>query len=226
MNQFTERYKQKSNSELVKIINNSYDYQELAINTAKEELRNRGIIDYNNIEQEINNNTIEKNDYNSNPIQDSLKLYFLDKSNEDKILIGICIVIIPWSLFMLYAAFSLLKFTFANGRYGGLIFIAFLILPTISTILFTRKIKFGWILISFLFTYSVVESITKYLNAYLYNTEGMLNSFIFGVIFGTFQYLICQPKFREIYKVKDKLMWLTIGLSTCVSITFYQIFIN
>ena len=45
MNQFTERYKQATNTELLRIIENSDGYQPLAVETAKKELDSRKLTD-------------------------------------------------------------------------------------------------------------------------------------------------------------------------------------
>jgi hypothetical protein len=101
-----------------------------------------------------------------------------------------------------------------------------MIAPMISAILFWKRNKLGWILLSVLLTYSIVESIIKFLNAYLYDKPGMVINFCVGIFLTLLIYLICKPKVREIYTVSNTVMYSAIGWTVGLILITYLCITN
>lgn len=178
MNQFTERYKQASNTELLKIIENSDDYQLLAVEAAKTELDFRKLTnsELNSAKEEL---SLERQDYeqkkqkkqgridkvkniassaidNLNPIQESTL-------KTDKLINLISLVFGGIALYQIIKEFGMLKFMFSGqGEWDFsmvLYFLPLILIPTASILFWLRK-KFGWILLSYYLCFSAVNSIS------------------------------------------------------------------
>ncbi len=178
MNQFTERYKQATNAELLNIIENSNDYQLLAVEAAKSELDFRKLTDseLNSAKEELRQerhdslqkkqkkqewidkvkNTANRTIDNLNPIQES-------PLKTDKLINIISIIFGGLALYQIIKEFRVLKFMFSGqGEWDFsmvLYFLPFVLVPT-SSILFWLRKKFGWILLSYYLCSSAVNLIS------------------------------------------------------------------
>ncbi|MCK4661466.1 MAG: hypothetical protein KAT68_01265 [Bacteroidales bacterium] len=178
MNQFTERYKSYSNAELLKIIENSSNYQPEAVETAKNEIEQRQLTDKELKEAELELETqrqekIKKNERRQN-IENKVKEFgtsIVDTVNPiqqtiptaQRLIRLITIMFGLISLYQFYKEFGILKFMFGNN--GGIwdfsivfYFLPLFLVPT-ATILFWFRKKLGWILLGTYLTYSAVNSI-------------------------------------------------------------------
>lgn len=175
MNEFTERYKQETNTELLRIIEKSDDYQPLAVEVAKTELdsRNLTVSELNSAKEELR---LERQDSeqkeqkkqerinkvrniaidNLNPIQES-------PIKTDRLINLISILFGGIALYQIIKEFGMLKFMFSGqGEWDFsmvLYFLPLVMIPTASILFWLRK-KFGWILLNFYLCFSAVNSIS------------------------------------------------------------------
>jgi hypothetical protein len=178
MNQFTERYKSHSNAELLKIIENSSDYQPEAVETAKNEIEQRQLTDKElkeaETELEIQRQEKNKKTERKQEIENKVKEFgasIVDTVNPiqqstpttERLIRLITIVFGLISVYQFYKEFGMLKFMLGNN--GGewdfsmaLYFVPFFLVP-IATVLFWFRKKIGWILLGIYLTYSAVNSI-------------------------------------------------------------------
>jgi len=226
MNEFSERFKLKTNSELIRIVKNPLDYYEQVVQAAKEELVSRGLSEYNINEFKIREDTKLENDFILTPTVERINRYFQKNTKEDRIISGLIILLSLYAMFGLYAGFELLIFALSKQKISTLIFATILFIPAIAVFLFWKRNKYGWILVCFILSYAVIESIVKYLTAYLYDKDGMAISFVFTLIFGFLLYLISSRKIRSIYGINEKFMGIAIGTALCLSILISIALIN
>jgi len=224
MNQFTEIYKLKSNSDLIRIIKNPTEYQELALEAAKEELFERGVTEKDINEAEIVDIKKEEVDYIITPIFKRINLYFGSNTTEDNIILSLSVLLGLWSIIGLLQSWGLFKYALSdisNIDFSIFIFLLIMIIPPMATVLFWKRKKIGWILLAILLTYSMLESIIKFLNAYLYDKPDIIINFGIAIVFGLLLYLVCKPKIREIYRVNNKIMIHAIGWTFCYILVLY-----
>jgi hypothetical protein len=248
MNQFTERYKIASNTELLKIIENSDDYQPLAVETAKTELDSRQLNeqDLSTAKEELNiirqkselkeqkkqeliskvknvaNSTLD----NINPIQES-------PLKTDKLIKLISIVFGAIAVYQIIKEFGMLSFMFSDqGEWDFsliLYFLPLILIPT-ATILFWLRKKIGWILLCIYLSYSVVNTIGLIIMTWDMQSSGnsALDS-LFPVTSPTIYimtsfffigslWVINKLDLRDVFNIDLKTMIGTIGLTTFISV--------
>ena len=178
MNQFAERYRSTSNLDLLRIIENSDNYQPEAVEAAKNEINQRQLTDQELTEaqQELETERQEKIRQGEkrtevenrvkklgtsifdtiNPIQQSAP-------TPERLIRLITIVFGLISIYQLYEQLSMLQFIFNDS--GGewdlsmvLFFVPLLLLP-VATILFWFRKKVGWIFLGAFLTYSAINVI-------------------------------------------------------------------
>lgn len=219
MNPFRERYKSKSNSELIRIIKNPIEYQELALEAAKEELIVRGVSENEIVESEITAIPEVKDNFILSPILNKVKSYFKGNSTEDNIILIISILLGIGS-----AAGLLMSWTFIRRGIDleSSIFLLINLVQPIIAFLFWERKKIGWIIITITLTYLLVLSIYNFYNPYyLHSDEEVLVYFRNSIFYGVLLYLICKSKVREIYKINAKVMTHVIGWTIGVEIILY-----
>jgi hypothetical protein len=179
---FTDRYKNYSNSELLKIIDNPNDFQPLAVETAKNIFSSRQLsskdieiakseLAMQRQEKEVQN---EKKKVFENKVK-NIGSSLIDTFNPvqtttrttDKIIKIISIVFGGLFLFMLYREFGVIKFMFTDNEAQWdfsmvLYFLPLIIVPTAAILFYTRK-KLGWTLLAIFLTYSLANAIVLFL---------------------------------------------------------------
>jgi hypothetical protein len=179
---FTEKFTTYSNTDLLKIIDSSDNYQPLAVETAKTIFASRQLSD-NDIE--IAKAELDKLKQEQET-KEKKKMY-LDKKvksiassalstinpiqavtpNSDKIIKIISIVFSVLFLFQLYKEFGMISFMFTESEAKWdfsmvFYFLPLLIIPT-ATILFFKRKKIGWTLLAIFLSYSTVTSIVLFI---------------------------------------------------------------
>jgi len=251
MTEFTELYKKLSNSALLRIIAESDKYNPTAVETAKTEIESRQLsvqelnqAKYKITEQEEKKKLeIEKRNQRDEKIKNHASTLF-DTINPiqngiqtpEKIIRLTALIFGGLAIYRLYQQFGMLRFMFTDsGAEWDLsmveYFFPIIILP-IAIILFWKRTKIGWILLSIFLTYSAITALGVFLMNLGRQPSGIpaLESifptvspivYIFSLLFfGGFLFLICQIGVRNIYKITKQTMLSTIGLTTIVNLIF------
>ena len=178
MNDFTEKFKTYSNTDLLKIIEIPDDYQPLAVETAKiifssrqlseEDIENaKADLESQRQEKEIQTQKKRNLENKVKNIADS----FIETINPiqtgtpsvEKIILIISIVFGGLFLFQVYKEFGMLTFIFtdsgAKWDFSMVLYFFPLILVPTAAYLFYKRRKIGWILLAIFLTYSAVSAI-------------------------------------------------------------------
>ncbi len=255
MTEFTELYKELSNNELLKIISESDKYNPIAVETAKTEIESRQLT-----EQELNQAKskitakenakkleIEKRKQREKKIIKSTSTLFdtinpiqKEIQTPEKIIRLTLLIFGGLSIYRLYQQFGMFRYMFTDMAGWDLsmveYFFPIIILP-VSIILFWKRNKIGWILLSIFLTYSAFNSIVIFLMNFgrqpsgipaLENIFPTVSSAVYIItllFFGGFLFLNCKQGVRNIFKVSKQTMIATIGLTIIVNLIFiYSIF--
>ena len=165
MNEFTERFKSKSNADLIKLLENPTNFQELAVAAASQEISNRNLseseITVIKEELELARLSAEEEKEKKRAKLEGVSKHFYEilamfnpfqfavPTTERKVR-AIAVVFMLISLFGLYGQWYVLHFLF-DGNFGldmetfGYV-ISLIALPG-TTVLFALKRKAGWVLL-------------------------------------------------------------------------------
>jgi len=256
MTDFTENFNKYSHSELLKIIESPNDYQPLAVETAQTILASRQLNaqDIEIVKEELAAIRQEKKlkDQKKKDFENSLKnigasvLSFVDPiqteiPNSVKLIKIISIVFGGIFLFQLYKEFGMIRFISTDeAKWDFSMVMYFLPLFTVptATVLFFKRKKIGWALLSIFLTYSAASSIgLLILTINLQPSEMPTLDNIFPqtspmkhilalLFFGGTLYTICKKEIREIYTIDKHYMYTTIAIiATLTAMTTYGVFI-
>ena len=178
MNQFSERYRNISNADLFRVIENQTDYQPEAIEAAKNELNQRKLTDQDltAVKVEMKAEQQEKEEYRKKRIEVERKVKNLGASALDtitpiqrsattpeKIIRLITIVFGLIAILKWYDQFGLASFMLSeisSGWDSSMVeyFLPLLLLP-IAVVFFWLRRKIGWILMTTYLTYSAITGL-------------------------------------------------------------------
>jgi hypothetical protein len=177
MNQFTERHKTLSNSELLRVIENPSDYQSEAVEAAKTEIDQRNLPDQENEDAkrnlEVERQEQQKQNKKKAEVEQKVKTLgtsIFDTINPiqksaptaERLIRLITIVFGLMAIFKWYNQFGLVKFMLTDKSAGWDLsmveyFLPLILLP-VATILFWLRKKSGWILMAAYLTYSAISA--------------------------------------------------------------------
>lgn len=244
MNQFTERYKLISNSELLIIIENTSDYQPEAVEAAKNELEQRQLTDQElkeaktelEAERQEKDKQTEKVQEVKNRVKkiwasiaDTINPIQYSAATSEKLIKLIVIVFGLISVYQFYNQFGILKLMFSD-IYGGwdlstiLFLVPLFMLPT-SIILFWLRKKTGWILLGAYLTYSALNAIGLLIMTWNLKPSGNLfpqtepvTHIVVILFFGGTLWTMCKENLREQFSIDRKLMFGTVGITAFLTI--------
>jgi len=256
MTEFTELYQKLSNSELLKIISESEKYNPIAVETAKTEIASRQLT-----EQELNqakSKIVEKENAKKrviekrkefekkigknastlfdtiNPIQNGIQ-------TPEKIIRLTILVFGGLAIYRLYQQLGMFQIIFHEGISDWDLsmieyFFPIIILP-IAVILYWKRNKIGWILLSIFLTYSAFNAVVLFFMNLgrqpsgipaLENIFPRVSSGVYIMIllfYGGFLFLNCKERVRSVLKISKQTMLATIGLTLIINLVFiYSIF--
>ncbi len=245
--EFTEKFKTYTNTELLRIIDNPNGYQPAAVETAKTIFSDRQLtneeIKIAKDELEIENQEKINKEQKKRAIEDkfiSIGKSVIDTVNPiqketpsiEKTIKIISLLLGGLFLFQLYQEFEILSYIFtdssANLDFSLVLYLLPLVVILTAAILFYKKKKIGWILLTVFLTYSAVSAIgisiliivmmfmgldeldnffsqtsmTKYLLTFL---------FFAGIIFA-----ISRENIRTVYGISKQTMVLTISITVII----------
>jgi len=244
MTDFSEKYKTLSNTELFKIIERKKDYQVLAVEAAQNEInkRNLSAVDLQNSKTEIENEQKEKNVILKKKKDKEEKLIqigttFFDTINPlqkgiqtpEKLIRLITIIFAGLSIIQFFREFGMISFMFtsssAEWEFSMILYFMPLIIIPLTTILFWKRKKIGWIFLTLFLTYSATSSAGLFLTSLNtdYSTPSIFDDlfpqmiptdYLFILLFyaGTL-WVICKKDIRDIYTINEKSMFTSIAFS-------------
>ncbi|WP_299611241.1 hypothetical protein [uncultured Aquimarina sp.] len=182
MTEFTELYKNLSNSELLKIIAESDKYNPIAVETAKTEIDSRKLSteELNQAKTEINKQEekkkleIEKRKRQEGKIKENASTLF-DTINPiqngiqtpEKIIRLTTLIFSGIAVYRIFKEFGMLRYMFTDsGAKWDLSMVEYffhLIVLPLAAFLFWKRKKSGWILLSIFLTYSAITVIGLFL---------------------------------------------------------------
>lgn len=245
--EFNERFKRYSNTELLRVIDNPDSYQSKAIKVAKELLSDRQLTEeeIKSAKEELEMERQKKSDEklkkravenkfrnvaksmfdNLNPIQK-------EKPTSEKTIKTISLLFGGLFLFQLYKEFGTIISTLADNPAEWDVSVALFFLPlivlSIAIILFYKRKKSGWLLLTLFLTYSAIFEIGFFIvmfNIYSSSSIGfngllpqnlpIVNLFLFLFFAGTI-WAISRKNVRDIYGISKQTMILTISIMAII----------
>lgn len=248
MNEFTERYKQATNTELLRIIEKSDDYQPLAVEAAKTELDSRNLPDSElnsakeelRLEQQDSEQKEQKKQERINRVKniansaiDNLNPIQKSPIKTDKLINLISILFGGIALYQIIKEFGMLKFMFSGqGEWDFsmvLYFLPLVLIPTASILFWLRR-KNGWILLNFYLCFSAVNSISLIImtwnmkptgNAALDSLFPVTSPIVYimtSLFFIGTLWVINKQDLKEKFQIDKKTMIGTIVISVAISL--------
>ena len=245
---FTKEFTTYSSIDLIRIVERQTDYQPSAVEAAQAILATRQVTDqdFEVVKNELAALNRQKEAQAEKKEEFEIKIKNIGVSivsfvnplqakslSSDRTIKVLSIIFGGYSLFLLYNEIGMISFMFSNSQVKWelstvLDFLTSILLPT-GTILFLKRIKIGWILLSLFLTYSVIEVITNFLLALNRKVSVPVlssifpqdppTSFIFPFLFfvGAL-WVICKSGIRNIYTVDRKNMLRAIGFAIIGSV--------
>lgn len=251
MTEFTELYQKLSNSELLEIIAESEKYNPIAVETAKTEIESRKLTEneLNQAKSKIaekenaKKREIEKRKEREEKIKKSTSTLF-DTINPiqngiqtpEKIIRLTILIFGCLAIYRLYKELVMFQIIFHEGISDWDLsmleyFFPIIILP-IAVILYWKRNKIGWILLSIFLTYSAFNAIVLFFMNLGRQPSGIpalesifptVSPFVYiatVLFFGGFLFLNSKIGIRDIFKITKKQMITTIGLTIIVNLIF------
>jgi hypothetical protein len=247
MSQFIETYKSYTNAELIEIIENSANYQTLAVDAAKQEIESRKLTDLelNEAKEELaqirldldkpkekKHEMISKAKRISVTITDYLNPIQKTHFSSDKIINVISLVFGGIAVYKIYNEIRVLINMFSNGINLDFYLLYYwlpVILITTAIILFFMRKKTGWILLCFSLVYSSFNTIGLLILTWNIKPTGVplfdilmpvkspIEYIMTFLFFGSSLWFISKSNVREVYQIDLRLMILTIGITLLIT---------
>jgi hypothetical protein len=245
--EFNEKFKTYSNTELLRIIDNPDGYQPKAVETAKTIFSDRQLteeeIKIAKDELEIERQEKLIKEQKKRAVEDKFKNIgksILDNLNPiqnetpttEKTIRIISLLFGGLFLFQLYREFGMISFMFTDSSIGWdfsivLYFLPLVVVPT-ATVLFYKRKKIGWLLLTMFLTYSAVSAIGLFiftvnmkpsgfeaLDGLFPQTSPTTHIMTFLFFAGTI-WVISREKIRTVYKITKQTMILTISITAVI----------
>ncbi|WP_124981233.1 hypothetical protein [Nonlabens xiamenensis] len=251
MTEFTELYQKLSNIELLKIIAESEKYNPIAVETAKTEIESRQLSEQelNQAKSEITEKEnakkidIEKRKQCEERIKKSAST-LLDTINPiqngiqtpEKVIRLTTLIFGCLAIYRLYQQLGMFEIIFHEGISDWDLSIVEYFFPTIilpiTVILYWKRNKIGWILLSIFLTYSALSAIVLFFAnlgrepsgiSEIENLSPPVSPLVYIatlLFFGGYLFLNCKNGIRDKFKITKKAMIATIGLTLIVNLIF------
>jgi hypothetical protein len=255
MNEFIERYKTLSDLELLKIIDLADDYQPSAVIAAKTEFENRNlkkeeiefILQQLNKEKAITKEKVELRKKQANDIKKRIADifdYFNPIQKEipkpDKIIKFLFLGYLVFFFYKFYKEFRFLIWMFTDSRADWdlstfFYFFPLIILP-IAIILFWKRKRIGWVLLSIFNSYSVIGALCIFITEVgrertpglevldnLFQTPPPIYYLIGSIIWGAILYTLLKKEIRKKYNIDQTRLFISIGIGGLLTYFSYSI---
>jgi len=244
MSEFTELYRTLSNSELLKIISESEKYKSVAVETAKLEIESRKLSQHdlqearNQIKAKEEAKKLKKEKLKNkedwlkqnaftffetiSPIQNGIQ-------TPERIIRLITVLFAAIAIYKVYREFWFISYMLNNGLdnwdLSTLVYLLELALFPIAVILFWKRKKIGWILLTLLVTSSAISSLGLFFDNFnrqpsslpgldkLFPTVSPMTYFTAFIFYGASLWLICKKSVSSFFKVSEKTVFLAVSLT-------------
>jgi hypothetical protein len=256
MNQLAKTYKNFSNIQLIDILANKADYTPIAIETAELELANRHLtedqLNEAKLAIEVKRNEKSNQEAKSKALGEKAKkikrnifesIDPMQEKSPDKVIKGLCVFFGLMFLYNVYMDLSFLSFIFTDSSADLDMSVVVSIIPLIYLptliILFWKKSKIGWGLLSIWLSYSIMAGVFAYIaESNMGEPEGgileMISLFLpkkglgyymtVTMIFGSLLYYINNKAIKEIYAIEKNWQLISIAIGILVSsIQWYSV---
>jgi hypothetical protein len=254
-NPFSQYYKTVSDSELLSILENTEDYQEAAVEAAREELQSRQLPPAQL--ESLKTQLLEKKEAaelarkkkedvrqaikdGSLSVLESLNPIHAELPSAEKIL---RYIIILWGIFTLISLITdygleldaLKQFPF-HPFLNSLILFPYIILP-VSLFYLCKREPLGWTLFVIFLTFSFLSSLLNFGYALTWKPSGIkwmddvFKPSLFRpirqllMVGGTF-YAMCRLQMKELFLIEDKKMWITVGTTAALCFLCFLVLAN
>lgn len=250
MSDFAERFKNHSNSHLLKIAESKGEYQHEAVETAKSILESRRLTkqEMDAAKAEIVNERLKKDQAkqkkihiqnqvkefgasvadNLNPVQDT-------PPAEKRIIIAITIIFSLIFFYQLPEGYEFIKFMLndlsAKWDYTVVVSLLPLIWLPAGTILFYKRKKAGWALLTIYSSYSLATVVAVLIMDYsrpsipaldnLFPSISLATVATVILFFGGILWVMCKKTTREIFQIEQKTMYSIITVSFLTTLLFF-----
>lgn len=250
MNEFAERYKKTSTSDLLKIIQNPSEYQPLALEAATAEIANRQLTpeqlseaqaaleaDQQRIEQgRATQRAIEeKVNAWSATVTDAVNPYQTGPITADRQIQAICIFFLVLALYYIYNAYGFVDFLLFDdvGEFDPSLVLYFLplVITPLAAFLFWQRKKIGWKLVTIYLTYVSASELLLFVQALdmreytsdiLFPSVPLIQYIGAAIVYVWCLWVVCKASIREHYAVNKETMLKTI-IFTVTAVVFLMI---
>ena len=216
MKEFTERFKSKTDAELLNIIENSENYRPLAVEAAKAEIESRNLSDdeISDIEGKEQRSILSK-------ATGATKQTSMSEGSANRIIKSIAILFTLIWLYYTHSQSLIIQYVFSRDEVNWdlhLIQILIPILyPPVMVFLFWKKQKAGWVLQAICLTYICFSIVYLIFTSFLRLPYGfrmpdaayVLPIILWLAILRT----ICLKGIRNVFGIDRRIMYLTIGVT-------------
>lgn len=245
--EFTEKFKTYTNTELLRIIDNPDDYQPNAVETAQAIFSDRQLteeeIKIAKDELEVERQEKLKKEEKKRAVEDKFKNIsksILDNVNPiqsetpttEKTITIISLLFGGLFLFQLYKEFGMISYMFTDlsedwDSIIGLYFFPLVVAPT-AIILFYKKNKFGWLLLTIYLTYSAISAFGLFILTInmeplgiaaldsLFPQTSPIPHFLTFLFFAGTIWVISRENLRTVYSISKQTMILTISITAII----------
>jgi hypothetical protein len=239
MSDFEDRFKNHSNSHLLKIIDSKGEYQPEAIGAANHILASRQLTEeeIQIAKAEIANEQREKDaqlqkkikiknelkDFGASVVETIDPLQTAPPS-ATKIIKVICLILGLLFLYNIYEESGFIKFMltdiYAKWDIPTVVSLLPLVWVPVSIILFYKRKRIGWILLAIFISYSIINSSIAVYMAFTHQPTPLDNVFLplspvrsiaLLIFFSGILWLICKPNTREVYGIEKREIVTTIA---------------
>lgn len=242
MNEFAERYKKTSTSDLLKIINNPSEYQPLALEAATIEIASRQLTQEQlreaQAEMDADQQRIaqghakqqaleEKVNAWSATVADAVNPYQTGPITADRQIQAISIFFLVLALYYIYNAYDFVGFLLFDdsAEFDPSLILYFLplVITPLAAFLFWQRKKIGWILVTIYLTYVSASEVLLFVQAL--NMRAYTGDILFpsiplvqyigaSIVYMWCLWVACKANIREHYAVGKEAMLKTIIFTT------------
>ena len=247
MTEFTEIYKKLSNTELLQIISESHNYKPEAVETAKDEIASRDLTQQelenakNEVELRIRTKQLKAQNLSKKkqlyidglkPFLESINPIQKGSQSSEKIFRLTIVITLLIIATLIYDLSGFIRYLFSSSLsdldLSGVLYIAPLIIAVIGLFLYWKRKRVGWILLTFLFSYSFFGTISMlFYDLFTYSNDDFnidyslfetskLIAIVSALFYGGLLYINCKRELRESFEVTNRLMLTLLATSIVV----------
>jgi hypothetical protein len=250
MNEFAERYKKTSTSDLLRIINNPSEYQPLALEAATAEIANRQLTPEQlreaQAELEADQLRIEQSQATqrameekvtawSATVTDAVNPYQTGPITTDRQIQAISIFFLVLALYYIYTLYDFAGFLLFDdaAEFDPSLVLYFLplVITPLAAFFFWQRKKIGWILVTIYLTYVSASEVflfvqalnmREYTGGILFPSIPLVQYIGAAIVYIWCLWIVCKANIREQYAINTEAMLKTL-IFTTTAVVFLMI---